>query len=179
MRLVFCGTPQFAVPTLKQLIGAGHAVELVVTQPDRVRGRDQDPSPPPVKVLAGAAGLPVMQPEKIKNNVELRVRLEAIRGLVSLTQTAPVAGAAADPSREVRVAVAEGLGILAAAPAGPAGPENQAPAEAGLISTALCQLAADADPLVRAAAFTAAGAAGCPPPLDALADRKSVVWERV
>jgi len=79
VRLVFCGTPQFAIPTLEQLIGAGHAIELVITQPDRVRGRDQDPSPPPVKVLAGAAGLPVVQPEKIKNNLELRARLEAIR----------------------------------------------------------------------------------------------------
>ena len=79
MRLVFCGTPQFAIPTLEQLIGAGHTIELVVTQPDRVRGRDQDPSPPPVKVLAGAAGLPVVQPEKIKNNPELRARLEAIQ----------------------------------------------------------------------------------------------------
>jgi methionyl-tRNA formyltransferase len=79
VRLVFCGTPQFAIPTLEQLIGAGHTIELVVTQPDRVRGRDQDPSPPPVKMLAGAAGLPVVQPEKIKNNPELRSRLEAIQ----------------------------------------------------------------------------------------------------
>jgi methionyl-tRNA formyltransferase len=79
VRLVFCGTPQFAIPTLEQLIGAGHAIELVVTQPDRVRGRDQAPSPPPVKLLAAAAGLPIMQPEKIKNNPELRARLEAIQ----------------------------------------------------------------------------------------------------
>jgi methionyl-tRNA formyltransferase len=79
VRLVFCGTPQFAIPTLEQLIGAGHTIELVVTQPDRVRGRDQDPSPPPVKILAGAAGLPIVQPEKIKNNLELRSRLEAIQ----------------------------------------------------------------------------------------------------
>jgi methionyl-tRNA formyltransferase len=79
VRLVFCGTPQFAIPTLEQLIGAGHTIELVVTQPDRVRGRDQDPSPPPVKMLAGAASLPVVQPEKIKNNPELRSRLEAIQ----------------------------------------------------------------------------------------------------
>jgi methionyl-tRNA formyltransferase len=79
VRLVFCGTPQFAVPTLQQLLAAGHGIELVVTQPDRVRGRDQDPSPPPVKVLAEQAGLPVVQPEKIKNNLELRARLEAIR----------------------------------------------------------------------------------------------------
>jgi methionyl-tRNA formyltransferase len=42
VRLVFCGTPQFAIPTLEQLIAAGHTIELVVTQPDRVRGRDQD-----------------------------------------------------------------------------------------------------------------------------------------
>jgi methionyl-tRNA formyltransferase len=79
VRLVFCGTPQFAIPTLEQLIGAGHTIELVVTQPDRVRGRDQDPSPPPIKMLAGAASLPVVQPEKIKNNPELRSRLEAIQ----------------------------------------------------------------------------------------------------
>jgi methionyl-tRNA formyltransferase len=79
MRLVFCGTPQFAIPTLQQLLASGHTVELVVTQPDRVRGRDQDPTPPPVKVLAQQAGLPVVQPEKIKNNPDFRARLEAIK----------------------------------------------------------------------------------------------------
>jgi len=79
MRLVFCGTPQFALPTLKELLAAGHTVELVVTQPDRVRGRDQDPSPPPIKVLAQEAGLPVVQPERIKNNTDLRARLESIK----------------------------------------------------------------------------------------------------
>ena len=79
MRLVFCGTPQFAIPTLQQLLTAGHAIDLVVTQPDRVRGRDQDPSPPPVKLLAEEAGLPVAQPEKIKNNPDFRARLEAIK----------------------------------------------------------------------------------------------------
>jgi methionyl-tRNA formyltransferase len=78
MRLVFCGTPQFSLPTLKQLLDAGHTIELVVTQPDRVRGRDQDPSPPPIKVLAQEAGLPVVQPEKIKNNPDFRARLESI-----------------------------------------------------------------------------------------------------
>ncbi len=79
MKLVFCGTPQFAIPTLQQLLAAGHSIELVVTQPDRVRGRDQAPSPPPVKILAGQAGLPVVQPEKIKNNPDFRARLEAIQ----------------------------------------------------------------------------------------------------
>src|SRR5580658_6968308 len=79
MKLVFCGTPQFAIPTLEQLIKAGHSIELVVTQPDRVRGRDQAPSPPPVKALAIQSGLPVVQPEKIKNNPELRGRLEQVK----------------------------------------------------------------------------------------------------
>jgi methionyl-tRNA formyltransferase len=78
MKLVFCGTPQFAIPTLQKLLSADHAIELVVTQPDRIRGRGQQPSPPPVKTLAMEAGLPVVQPEKIKNNPELRARLEAI-----------------------------------------------------------------------------------------------------
>jgi methionyl-tRNA formyltransferase len=79
MRLVFCGTPQFALPTLKELLAAGHTIELVVTQPDRVRGRHQDPSPPPIKVLAQEAGLPVVQPEKIKNNPDFRARVESIK----------------------------------------------------------------------------------------------------
>jgi methionyl-tRNA formyltransferase len=79
VRLVFCGTPQFAIPTLQQLLAACHTIELVVTQPDRVRGRDQAPSPPPVKMLASEAGIPVVQPEKIRNNLDLRARLEAIQ----------------------------------------------------------------------------------------------------
>jgi methionyl-tRNA formyltransferase len=79
MRLIFCGTPQFAIPTLQQLLGAGHSIELVVTQPDRVRGRDHDPSPPPVKLLALEVGLPIVQPEKIKNNPDFRARVEAIK----------------------------------------------------------------------------------------------------
>ncbi|MGC2401882.1 MAG: methionyl-tRNA formyltransferase, partial [Acidobacteriaceae bacterium] len=78
MKLVFCGTPQFAIPTLQKLLGAGLGIELIVTQPDRVRGRDEHASPPPVKVLAAEAGLPVAQPEKIKNNPEFRARLESI-----------------------------------------------------------------------------------------------------
>ena len=78
MRLVFCGTPQFAVPTLQALLAAGHEVPLVVSQPDRPVGRDQQLSAPPVKRIALDAGLPVTQPEKIRNNAELRARLEAI-----------------------------------------------------------------------------------------------------
>lgn len=78
MRLVFCGTPQFAVPTLEAVIAAGHQVALVLTQPDRPVGRDQQLQAPPVKQTALAHRIPVLQPEKIKNNAELRAELEAI-----------------------------------------------------------------------------------------------------
>jgi methionyl-tRNA formyltransferase len=78
MRLVFCGTPQFAVPTLEAVREAGHAVVLVVTQPDRPIGRDQKLQAPPVKQAALARSIPVVQPEKIKNNPEFREQLEAI-----------------------------------------------------------------------------------------------------
>ncbi len=79
MKLVFCGTPAFAVPTLKLALRAGHEVALVVTQPDRPVGRGRQVTAPPVKTVALEAGLRVTQPEKIKNNPELRTELEAIR----------------------------------------------------------------------------------------------------
>jgi methionyl-tRNA formyltransferase len=78
MKLVFCGTPQFAVPTLEAVIEAGHQVALVLTQPDRPVGRTQELQAPPVKQAAIAHGIPVMQPEKIKNNAELCAELESI-----------------------------------------------------------------------------------------------------
>jgi methionyl-tRNA formyltransferase len=78
VRLVFCGTPHFAVPTLQALIAAGHEIPLVVSQPDRPVGRSQALTAPPVKETAIAAGLEVTQPEKIKSNAEFRQRLEAI-----------------------------------------------------------------------------------------------------
>ena len=79
MKLVFCGTPAFAVPTLKQALRAGHDVPLVITQPDRPVGRNQKLTPPPVKIVSLEAGIRVTQPEKIKNNADLRAELEAIR----------------------------------------------------------------------------------------------------
>jgi methionyl-tRNA formyltransferase len=79
MRLVFCGTPQFAVPTLKALLQAGHDIRLVVTQPDRPSGRGMQVVAPPVKQAALDSGLQVVQPEKIKNNAEFRSQLEAIQ----------------------------------------------------------------------------------------------------
>jgi methionyl-tRNA formyltransferase len=78
MRLAFCGTPQFAVPTLLALIDAGHEIALVLTQPDRPSGRGMQLVAPPVKQMAEAAGLDIFQPERIKSNQELRDRLSAI-----------------------------------------------------------------------------------------------------
>ena len=69
MRIVFCGTPEFAVPTLRRLIAEpGIAVEAVVTQPDRPKGRGQEMASSAVKEAALEAGLHVYQPEKIKSD---------------------------------------------------------------------------------------------------------------
>ena len=79
MRVVFCGTPVFAVPTLEAVLAAGHEVALVVTQPDRPVGREATVTAPPVKLAALRLGISVVQPEKIKHNAEFRGLLEAIR----------------------------------------------------------------------------------------------------
>jgi methionyl-tRNA formyltransferase len=79
LQLAFCGTPRFAVPTLRKLVEAGFAVPLVVTQPDRPRGRGMELAISPVKQSALKLGLPVVQPEKIKNNDELRAQLTALK----------------------------------------------------------------------------------------------------
>jgi len=78
MLLVFCGTPQFAVPTLEALVKAGHLVPLVVTQPDRSRGRGMEVAVSPVKDAAIRLGIGVVQPVTIKNNAEFRDQLAAI-----------------------------------------------------------------------------------------------------
>jgi len=78
MDLVFCGTPQFAVPTLEKLVCAGFRVKLAATQPDRPSGRGMELAASPVKQTALAFGLPITQPEKIKNNDEFRAQLEAV-----------------------------------------------------------------------------------------------------
>jgi methionyl-tRNA formyltransferase len=79
VKLVFCGTPEFAVPVLEAVLAAGHKVALVVTQPDRAAGRGMEVQVPAVKRLAEARGIPVVQPEKIKSNPEFRERLEELR----------------------------------------------------------------------------------------------------
>ena len=67
MNIVFMGTPDFAVPSLLQLLEKGYNVVGVVTQPDRPKGRKRVLTPPPVKVAALEAGIPVMQPERIRH----------------------------------------------------------------------------------------------------------------
>ena len=79
MRLVFCGTPAFAVPVLEAVIAAGHDVALVITQPDRAAGRGLETHISPVKQSALAHGIELIQPDKIKDNPGLRAQLNAIQ----------------------------------------------------------------------------------------------------
>jgi len=65
-RIIFMGTPEFAVPSLQALLAGPDQVVAVVTQPDRPRGRGQKLTPPPVKTLALAAGIPVLQPTSVR-----------------------------------------------------------------------------------------------------------------
>ncbi|RYG73918.1 methionyl-tRNA formyltransferase [Lentibacillus lipolyticus] len=67
-RIVFMGTPDFSVPILQSLIQSQYDVVLAVTQPDRPKGRKKIMTPPPVKEEAEKHGVPVLQPEKIKED---------------------------------------------------------------------------------------------------------------
>jgi len=80
MRLVFFGTPEFAVPSLDAVVEAGHDVALVVTQPDRPVGRHGAPAPSDVARAAEKNGLPVAKPEKLRGD---RSFLERIRALAA------------------------------------------------------------------------------------------------
>lgn len=66
LRVLFLGTPEFAVPVLEALLASRHGVVGVVTQPDRPRGRGQRLQPPPVKVVADRAAVPCWQPERLR-----------------------------------------------------------------------------------------------------------------
>lgn len=76
MRVVFWGTPDFAVESLKALINSKHKVVAVITQPDKPKGRGKKVQPPPVKKVSQEYGIPVLQPEKVKNNKELLEKLK-------------------------------------------------------------------------------------------------------
>jgi methionyl-tRNA formyltransferase len=79
MKLVFCGTPDFAVPTLEAALAAGHEVALVLTQPDRPAGRKMELQTSAVKKLALKHGLQIVQPEKLKFNEHLKSQLQQIQ----------------------------------------------------------------------------------------------------
>ncbi len=77
--LVFCGTPRFAVPTLEKLVDAGFRVHLVVTQPDRPKGRGLELVQSPVKESALKLNLSITQPDRIKTNDDFRAQLTALK----------------------------------------------------------------------------------------------------
>ena len=77
-KIIFMGTPEIAVPSLKALVENGFDIPLVITQPDKPKGRGQAVQYPPVKEYALTAGLEVYQPEKIKNNTEVMEKLKSI-----------------------------------------------------------------------------------------------------
>jgi methionyl-tRNA formyltransferase len=77
-RVLFMGTPAFAVPSLRAAVDAGWPIVGVVCQPDKPAGRGQKLTPPPVKELALARGLPVFQPAKIRNNPEFMATLREL-----------------------------------------------------------------------------------------------------
>ncbi len=78
MRVIFMGTPEAAVPTLLRLLQSEHEIVAVFTQPDRPAGRHRVLTPPPVKRIASAYGIPVYQPEKLRTNEEVRMMLHAL-----------------------------------------------------------------------------------------------------
>lgn len=78
LRVIFMGSPAFAVPSLTRLLGDGHTLALVVTQPDRPAGRGHGLRPPPVKLAARQHDLPLLQPEKL-NEPEALAALAAAR----------------------------------------------------------------------------------------------------
>src|SRR5436309_2873108 len=85
LRVVFFGTPDFAVPTLDALLHSRHRVVGVVTQPDRPRGRGQMVTASPVKQRAVAASVPVLQPARLKDETFLSAlrAMEADLGVVA------------------------------------------------------------------------------------------------
>ncbi|NLZ46536.1 MAG: methionyl-tRNA formyltransferase, partial [Clostridiales bacterium] len=70
MKIIFMGTPDFAVPTLKKLYSSGHEVCCVFTQPDKPKGRGYKLTPPPVKTIALEHGTKVLQPQSLKKDSE-------------------------------------------------------------------------------------------------------------
>ena len=79
IKIVFMGTPDFAVESLKKVYEAGHKIEAVVTNPDRPKGRGMKLIPSPVKVFAEEHELNVLQPQKVRNNLEFIEEIKKIK----------------------------------------------------------------------------------------------------
>jgi methionyl-tRNA formyltransferase len=85
LRLLFMGTPEFAVPSLKKLVDRGELVVAAVTQPDRPKGRGQQLASPPVKMVAKDHGIPVFQPAKVRNPAFVEIIRELRPDLIIVT----------------------------------------------------------------------------------------------
>lgn len=106
MRVVFLGSGAFAIPSLEALLDAGHEVAAVVTQPDKEKGRGRAVAPPPVKPIALAHGLTVLQPRRVKEPAAqdaLRALRPEIQVVVAYGQILPVSVIEIAPRRTVNV----------------------------------------------------------------------------
>ena len=79
MKIVFMGTPEFAVPCLEMLINSKHEVSAVFTQPDKPKGRGNKVTPPPVKVTAADNGIPVYQPKSLTKGDDAAVSMDVLK----------------------------------------------------------------------------------------------------
>jgi len=84
MRIVFMGTPTFAVPSLEALLADGREIAAVVAQPDRPRGRGLSPAAPPVALAARRAGVRVLQPERVRDPVFIAAMSEIAPDLIAV-----------------------------------------------------------------------------------------------
>ena len=79
MKIVFMGTPDFAVPCLQALLNSSHTVAAVFTQPDKPKGRGYKMIPPPVKVAAETAGVPVYQPVSLRKGEDAEQAMQTLQ----------------------------------------------------------------------------------------------------
>ena len=92
MRIVFLGSGRFAIPSFEALLDAGHEVAALVTQPDKEKGRGQGMAPPPLKPVALARGVPVLQPRRVREPAaqeELRALRPELQVVVAYGQILP------------------------------------------------------------------------------------------
>ena len=94
MKIVFWGTPSYAIQTLESLINYGHEVLAVITQPDRKRGRGSKLQESPIKKKAKELGILVITPESIKNEIETQISIERLHAdiyvVVAFGQILPI-----------------------------------------------------------------------------------------